>query len=127
VGNDRIKNLIFLFSFSFLFGQDFISNDEYGAMLYKNPRGIGCVKCHNKNAKGKIIATYYDKKNQKRVVVAPDITNINWKEFYYRLKYSKVLKKGKFKTLYYSFMPKYTYLTDIEIRTLYKYVKSKKN
>jgi argininosuccinate synthase len=38
--------------------ESFISNLEYGQMLYKNPRGIGCIKCHGDNGKGKLIATY---------------------------------------------------------------------
>jgi len=48
--------IIFLILPIFLLADEsFISNLEYGEMLYKNPRGIGCIKCHGKNGKGKII------------------------------------------------------------------------
>ena len=122
MGDFRIKSLILFFFISFLYADDFISNDEYGAMLYKNPRGIGCIKCHGKKAEGKIIAYYIDKYNKRQVVKAPNITHIKWKDFYYKLKYSKVFRRGKYRVLHYSFMPKYTYLTDIEIKAIYQFI-----
>jgi mono/diheme cytochrome c family protein len=106
-----------------LFSQDFITNLEYGKMLYNNPRGIGCIKCHNNNAKGKVIATYRDK-GEKKELVAPNISNVKWNIFFNRLKYSKILKNGKFKTLYYSAMPRYNYLTNSEIKAIYNYIRS---
>ena len=119
--------IILLFLPLFLFSEDFISNYEYGAMLYKNPRGIGCIKCHGKNAEGKIIATYIDDKTgEQKQIVAPNIQKISWKIFYERLKHSKILKKGKFKTLNYSVMPKYNYLMDSEIKAIYHYIKGLK-
>ena len=118
-----MKKLL-LFLPLFLFSEDFISNLEYGEMLYKNPRGIGCIKCHNKNAKGKIIATYIDDKTgEKKEIIAPNIKKVSWKVFYSRLKYSKVLKKGKFKKINYSVMPKYDYLVDSEIKAIYNYIR----
>jgi len=121
-----MKKLL-LFLPLFLLSEDFISNYEYGAMLYKNPRGIGCIKCHGSDAKGKIIATYIDDKTgQKKSIIAPNIKKISWEVFYQRVKNSKVLKKGKFKTLNYSVMPKYDYLVDSEIKTIYNYIKELK-
>jgi len=108
----------------------FITNEEYGKMLYHNPRGISCAKCHGKNAKGKIIATYYITKKakikengktkiiklkEKKVLKAPDITNITLQELKDRLLNYKYL----------SVMPKYNYLTDEEIKALYLYIHSK--
>jgi len=119
--------IIFLFLPLFLFSEDFISNLEYGEMLYKNPRGIGCIKCHSNNAKGKIIATYIDDKTgEKKEIIAPNIKKVSWEIFYERLKYSKILKKGKFRNINYSVMPKYTYLVDSEIKALYRYIQSLK-
>jgi mono/diheme cytochrome c family protein len=103
--------------------ESFISNLEYGQMLYKNPRGIGCIKCHGDNGKGKLIATYRnDKTGEVEKIVAPDITKVSYKIFYNRIKYSRVLKEGKFKTLNYSVMPKYNYLVDEEIKSIYNYL-----
>jgi len=115
--------IIFLFLPLFLLSEDFISNLEYGAMLYKNPRGIGCIKCHAKNAKGKVIATYIeDKTGKTKAIIAPNIKKVSYKVFYNRLKYSKVLKKGKFRVINYSVMPKYDYLVDSEIKAIYRYI-----
>jgi len=114
---------IFIFFPLFLMAESFISNFEYGQMLYKNPRGIGCIKCHGDNGKGKLIATYVnDKTGEVEKIVAPDITKVSYKIFYNRIKYSKVLKKGKFKALNYSVMPKYNYLVDDEIKSIYNYL-----
>jgi len=116
--------IIFLILPIFLLADEsFISNLEYGEMLYKNPRGIGCIKCHGKNGKGKIIATYInDKTGQKEKLIAPDITKVSYQVFYNRIKYSKILKKGKFRVLNYSVMPKYNYLVDDEIKSIYNYL-----
>ena len=116
---------LFLIIPIFLFADDFITNFEYGEMLYKNPRGIGCIKCHGDDAKEEIIAKYIDDKTGKtKALIAPNIKKVSFKVFYERLKYSKVLRKGKFKTLHYSVMPKYTYLTDSEIKAIYNYIKA---
>ena len=52
-----------LFISTFLFSQSefetsFITPFEYGKMLYENPRGISCAKCHGDDAKGKNIAKF---------------------------------------------------------------------
>jgi len=92
-------------------------------MLYDNPRGISCVKCHGKSGKGKIIAVYInDKIGKKEKLIAPNITKVSYEIFYNRVKYSKILKKKKFKTLNYSAMPKYDYLVDAEIKSIYNYL-----
>ncbi len=109
-----------------LFGS-FISNQEYGLMLYNNPRGISCAKCHGSKGKGELIATYIDDKTgKKQQLIAPNISNLTWKVFFNKIKYSKILKNGKFKVLNYSVMPKYDYLTDSEIKAIYDYITSKK-
>jgi len=120
-----MKKLL-LFLPLFLFSEDFISNYEYGAMLYKNPRGIGCIKCHGADAKGKIIATYRDNDNKEKKIIAPNIKKVSYKVFYERVKNSKILKNGKFKKINYSVMPKYGYLVDSEIKAIYNYIKGLK-
>jgi len=47
----------------FLYGESsFITRMEYSSLLYKNPRGIGCNKCHGLKGEGKLIAKYKEKK-----------------------------------------------------------------
>ena len=97
----------------------FITNYEYGKMLYHNPRGISCAKCHGENAKGKVIAKYYITKHKKTIlkkIVAPDISNITLE----KLKKTLLPKKNIL-----TIMPKYNYLTENEIEAIYLYLKSK--
>lgn len=93
----------------FLFAQSsFITPMEYASSLYKNPRGIGCNKCHGENGEGKVIAHYLHK-NKQKVFSAPKINTLKFKEFYKAL---HVRKKG---------MPRY-FLTQQEIEALYMYL-----
>jgi len=114
----------FLFLPLFLMGEDFITNLEYGEMLYNNPRGIGCIKCHNKDAKGSVIAVYFDDEHNEKKLIAPNIKNVSYETFYHRVKKSEILKNGKYKTINYSAMPKYEYLLDDEIKSIYNYIKA---
>ncbi|EDM24405.1 c-type cytochrome [Caminibacter mediatlanticus] len=112
-------SVIFLL-ITFSFSQEwFITNYEYGKMLYHNPRGISCAKCHGENAKGKIIAKYYITKNNKKIlkkIIAPNISNITFEK----------LKKTLFpKKDILTIMPKYSYLTENEVEAIYLYLKSK--
>ncbi len=116
--------LIFL---SFSYGEDaiqsissqtndnlFITNFEYGQMLYENPRGIGCIKCHGDNGKGKFIARYTHK-DKKFEINAPAINTINLEEF------MKVLKA---KSSSKSIMPTY-FLTNDEMKQIHFYITHK--
>ncbi len=47
--------LILLFCVT-IFGADFITKTEYAKMLYLNPRGIGCDKCHGAKGEGSLIS-----------------------------------------------------------------------
>lgn len=89
-------------------GEDFITPFEYGKMLYQNPRGIGCDKCHGLKGKGKVIA-YYKDGNATKKLLAPPIYNLPKKLFL-----SSVNKKSKV-------MPTY-FLTKDEIKSLYFYI-----
>lgn len=110
-----ISILFLFFSFGILCADEsFISNDEYAKMLYKNPRGIGCDKCHGERGEGIDIASY-TAGGKKMILVGPQINNISIKRFY------DALKKGK------KLMPEY-FLTDEEKAYLYYYLtKHKEN
>jgi len=111
--------LILLFPL-ILFSKDwFITKLEYGKMLYHNPRGISCAKCHGENAKGKIIAKYYitTKKGKiLKIIKTPDIRNVNLQKLKQKLFHKKL-----------SIMPKYNYLTNSEITAIYMYIQSLKD
>ena len=115
-----MRLIVVLFPLFLLAKQEwFITKLEYGKMLYHNPRGISCAKCHGENAKGKIIAKYYIIKNNKKIlktIKAPDITNIDFDKFRKKLFHKKL-----------SIMPKYDYLTPQEISALYLYIQSLKD
>ena len=85
---------------------------EYASSLYKNPRGIGCHKCHGENGEGKLVAKYEHKKEQKNFI-GPVINSMDFSQFYGAL---NVRKNG---------MPRY-FLTEGEIKALYFYLQEKK-
>ena len=111
--------LILLFPL-ILFAKDwFITKLEYGKMLYHNPRGISCAKCHGENAKGKIIAKYYitTKKGKiLKIIKTPNIQDVSFEKFKKKLFHKKL-----------SVMPRYNYLTDSEISAIYLYIQSLKD
>ena len=97
-----------------IFGADFITKTEYAKMLYLNPRGIGCDKCHGAKGEGSLISKYkhFDKKANKTVddeLRAPKINDIDFESF------KAALTKSK------SVMPSY-FLTDEETTILYEYI-----
>ncbi|CAA6812353.1 MAG: Cytochrome C oxidase subunit III [uncultured Campylobacterales bacterium] len=81
---------------------------EYASMLYKNPRSIGCDKCHG-NLGEKTLITEYKHKGIQKQLYAPDITKISFENF------KKVFSKNT------KIMPKY-FFTDKEIQELYYYI-----
>ena len=101
-----MKYILFLLTPFYLYAtSSFITPTEYAAQLYKNPRGIGCNKCHGENGEGKLIARYKHKGEDKSFR-GPEIINIKYNEFY------KALNRRK------NGMPRY-FLTDKEIQALY--------
>jgi len=86
----------------------FITEKEYAQHLYKNPRGIGCNKCHGKKGEGMVISEYaHDGEN--KILQTKEINTLVYKDF------KKALEEKR------SIMPKY-FLTDKEIKALYKYL-----
>lgn len=95
----------------------FITKKEYGAMLYQNPRGIGCNKCHGEAGQGMLIAKYKykDKKSNKIIqksLIAPSINKVNFQVF------KEVLTKKRNKSLS---MPTY-FLTIEELTSIHFYI-----
>ena len=108
--------LILLFCVA-IFSADFITKTEYAKMLYLNPRGIGCDKCHGTKGEGSLISKYkhFDKKANKTVddeLRAPKINDIDFESF------KAALTKPK------GVMPSY-FLTDEETTILYEYITNK--
>ena len=108
---------------SFLFSEEednlFITKFEYGAMLYKNPRGIGCNKCHESGNKTIQLAQYQklNKKNNKLEnisIVVPPINIVTFKKF------KKKLTADNRDSL---IMPTY-FLTQDELKSIYFYIKN---
>ncbi|WP_420913013.1 cytochrome C oxidase subunit III [Campylobacter blaseri] len=100
---------------SLSFCDSFITDMEYGQMLYQNPRGIGCNKCHGKKGEGSVIAKYkeHNRSSQElydKELVAPPINRLSLQDFAKGIKISKDI------------MPLY-FLTNDEIIILYKYIK----
>jgi len=89
--------------------EDFISEFEYGQMLYQNPRGVSCVPCHGDRGEGALIARY---KEQGRSVElrGPDIRQADIEQI------RAAVSRGP------GVMPRY-FLTDEEIKALYSYIR----
>jgi len=58
----------------------FITKDEYAKMLYQNPRGIGCDKCHGDDGEGMVMSIYI-KDGVEKELKAPKINDIGIKNF----------------------------------------------
>ena len=105
--------LILLFCVA-IFGADFITKTEYAKMLYLNPRGIGCDKCHGAKGEGSLISKYkhFDKKTNKTVddeLRAPKINDIDFESFK-----AALTKPKRVMTSYFE--------TDEETTILYEYI-----
>ena len=92
--------------------ESFITQIEYGKMLYENPRGIGCIHCHGKYGEGQKIA-HFTHKNSHKTIYAPNLQTLNFESF------SKALQKSR------KVMPKY-YLTKEEQLAIFKYIEAMK-
>ncbi len=134
----KIKFIIlFILSYSISYCEDdsFITQYEYGKMLYNKPRGISCAKCHGKDAKGKQIATFthiHNKKSYKCTIKSPNITNVDFDTFQAVLDPNIEKPKKKFdktnickKLIYGHVMPTY-FLTPQELKSIYYYLINKK-
>ncbi len=91
-----------------------MSLEEYGRMLYTQPRGVSCAACHGTCGEGKIIARYRETnklgKKREQIIKGSDIRGVE-KEVLH-----KSLLKGP------SVMPKY-YLTQKEEEAIVYFLK----
>lgn len=86
----------------------FLTPKEHGEMVYREPRGVSCAKCHGKNAEGRVIANYTQKKEPK-TLFAPPLGNLS----------TEALKAG---IKNHNFGPPY-HLSDEEYQNLETYLK----
>ena len=88
----RILIFLSVFLLSNAFSEDelldinnsFITKYEYGKMLFNNPRGIGCSKCHGDDARGRRIVDFkqeHDKQMFNCTLIAPDIKYVDYETF----------------------------------------------
>jgi hypothetical protein len=128
-----------LFFWAYCFGADifdnsFITKYEYGKMLYENPRGISCNKCHGDDATGKVIVRFEQTFNKKRYICeikSSDITNLSYEQFKRFLDPKLEKPKKQFtkeqrceKFTYGNSMPTY-FLTDEELESIHFYLVNK--
>ena len=102
--------LLTLLFATLLYSEDFISEYEYGQMLYQNPRGVSCTPCHGDMGEGKNIVIYTNEEGKKEVLSGPNITNASLEDFI------NAIHNGP------KVMPKY-FLTQKEIKAIYKFIK----
>ena len=102
----------------------FLLQVEYGKMLYKNPRGISCAKCHGRDGKGGAkIAKYYDADRNPKILKGLNILNYTIDELIASL--SNNYRDKKHKRVKHKIMPMY-YLTKGEIVAIYSYLQQVK-
>jgi hypothetical protein len=106
----KVLSMVLFLAITKLCAEDFITKMEYAKMLYSNPRGIGCNKCHGEKGEGSIISEYTHK-GKKVVIKAPNITAVSKEDFLKAL------------TTQHKIMPTY-FLTYQEMDSLHYYVSS---
>ncbi|NPA60817.1 MAG: cytochrome c [Epsilonproteobacteria bacterium] len=100
--------------------ESFLSDIEYGKMLYNNPRGIPCSKCHGEEGRGgHKIAKYYDKFSNPKILKGDSILDYSFDELKASVE-NRFIDKNNIRRRH-RVMPKY-YLTDREINAIYLYL-----
>jgi len=89
--------------------EDFITDFEYGQMLYRDPRGASCAACHGETGSGKLIGEYPDKTGHMVTLYGPDIRHATLKQI------RDSVHKGV------GVMPRY-FLTEKEVKTIHAYL-----
>lgn len=111
--------------------ESFITKYEYGKMLYNNPRGISCAKCHGQDAKGMSLSKFKHREKDKVFhceIKTEDITTISLVNFTTKLDPEVLAEKPQFektdvcaKMIYGNTMPRY-FLTNNELESIYYYI-----
>ena len=107
-----IKRLLVFLPLLLGASEDFISHDEYGQMLYNNPRGVSCSQCHGDTGEGCIIVSYKDVDGKKNVIKGLDIRQ------------ESLTSMINSVNTYHKIMPRY-YLTNEEVKAIYDYLQKK--
>ena len=95
-------------------------------MLYKNPRGISCAKCHGREGRGGAkIAKYYDENRNPKILKGVNILDYTLEELTASLS-NRYRDKKKNKRVKHKVMPMY-YLTKSEIEAIYSYLQQVKS
>ena len=103
----------------------FLLQVEYGKMLYKNPRGISCAKCHGREGRGgSKIAKYYDEERNPKILKGVNILGYTLDELTASL--SNKYRNKKHRRVKHKVMPMY-YLTKSEIEAIYSYLQQVKS
>jgi len=89
--------------------EDFITDFEYGQMLYRDPRGASCAACHGETGSGALIGEYTDKRGRIVRLNGPDIRNASLQK----------IRESVHKNA--GVMPRY-FLTEEEIQTIHAYL-----
>jgi len=105
----RFLVIVVFLMVSYAHAEDFITEFEYGQMLYHDPHGASCAECHGEVGEGAVISSYIDKEGNKIELTGPDIRQATLKQI------TQSLKDGA------GVMPRY-FLADKEIRTLHAYI-----
>lgn len=108
-----------MFVYAFAEDTSFITKFEYGEMLYKNPRGISCIKCHGEKGESKFLVSYKELQKKSNTIVSKSITAPNIRILPLE-RFIAVLQNKENKSL---IMPTY-FLSDEEITAIYHYLKS---
>ena len=107
-----IKQLLVFLPLLLGASEDFITHDEYGQMLYNNPRGVSCSQCHGDNGEGRVIVSFKDVDGKKKVIKGSDIRQQNL---------SSMINSVN---SYHKIMPRY-YLTNEEVKAIFDYLQKK--
>lgn len=110
-----VKLLLFLLPLMLLSEENvtesFITDYEYGEMLYNNPRGVSCEQCHGTSGEGKTIIEYQDI-DGKEEIKGSDI------------RHKSLAEMIRAVNTYHKIMPRY-YLSDDEVKMIYEYLQKK--
>ena len=108
----KVRYLYLFIPFMLVSEESFMTNYEYGEMLYFNPRGISCAACHGDLGEGKLIGKYIDEEKGKQIIKGSDIRTKSLQEMLIAMNTK------------HSIMPRY-YLTNSEVERIYEYLKTK--
>lgn len=108
-----MKKFLILLPLFLYSSEDFISDYEYGEMLYNNPRGIGCAECHGDDGAGTTIVEYIDDDNKTKTINSPDLHKESLSSIINSVNRSHEI------------MPRY-YLTRKEVRAIFEYLQEQR-